>query len=290
MAMTTLTSLAGTIFAEEAIVAATQAAAPVKAFAHRFMESEREPGATITVPVFAVKEAQAFAGDYTANAASAEGTKIALETHLFDSKVFTDTDFAQCPVAFWKGAGQAVGKSVGLGILKTITNLLTADNLTGTGGAFNPTSGTKKTLAALTEKCEANDFDPAQSILLCSGAMYTQILSLMDAHVYGGPEAVQKALLPEGLYGFKQIVRCPTLTVNGAVVHCDAIGYGGTLLEPQSKNILEEFGYVQDEASGLSIGIRRFGVPTSGKNYIVGECLFGAKLVQPTKGFVVTAS
>jgi hypothetical protein len=290
MATTTLTSLAGNIFAEEALIAATLAAAPVKAFAHRFMESEREKGATITVPVFAVKEAQDFDGDYTKNADTADGTKIPLEKHLFDSKVYTDTDFAQCPVAFWKGAGKAVGKSVGLGICKTVTDLITTEKLTGQGGSFNPTTGTKKTLAALTEKCEANNFNPAESILLCSGAMYTQILSLMDAHVYGGPEAIRHALLPEGLYGFKQIVRCPTLTVNGAVVHCDAIGYGGTLLEPQSKSILEEFGYVQDEASGLTIGIRRFGEAKSGKNYIVGECLFGAKLVQPSKGFIVSAS
>lgn len=290
MAMTTLTSLAGTIFAEEAIVAATVQAAPVKAFAHRFTEAEREPGASITVPVFAVGEAQDFDGDYTKNAGKAEGQKIALEKHLFDSKVYTDVDFNQCPVAFWKGAGAAVGRAVGLGICKAITDLITADTLTGAGGSFNPTSGTKKTLAALTEKCEANGFDPAQSILLCSGAMYTQILSLMDAHVYGGPEAVQMGLLPEGLYGFKHIFRCPTLTTNGAVVHCDAIGYGGALLEPQSKTILEEFGYVQDEATGLSIGIRRFGEAKSGKNYIVGECLFGAKLVQPSKGFIVTAS
>ena len=82
MAMTTLTSLAGTIFAEEALVAATVQAAPVKAFAHRFTEAEREPGASITVPVFAVGEAQDFDGDYTKNAGKAEGQKITLEKHL----------------------------------------------------------------------------------------------------------------------------------------------------------------------------------------------------------------
>lgn len=290
MALTTLTSLAGTIFAEDCLLAAKVAAAPVKEFAHRFTEAERAPGGTIKIPVFAAKEAQTFAGDYTKNADSAEGVDLLLNAHKFDSKVYSDVDFAQCPVAFWKGAGAAVGKSVGLGICKTVTDLITATSLTGTGTTFSPTDGTRSKLAKLTTFCEKNDFDPAESILLCSGDVFTQILSLMEAHIYGGPEAVREGTLLPGLYGFKRIVRCPTLTVNAAVVHCDAIGYGGALLEPQSKAVLEEFGHVQDEASGLALGIRRFGVNTSGKNYIVGEILMGATLLQPSKGFIVAAS
>lgn len=289
MAGTTLTSLAGTIFAEEGLITAMNAIAPIKEFAHRFTEAEKAAGSTIKIPVFTAKAAQDFDGDYTKNADAAEGVDLLIDKHKFDSKVYSDTDFAQCPVAFWKGAGQAVGKSVGLGICKTVTDLITTDTLTGTGAVFSPSAGTKKQLAALSAQCEKNDFNPAESILLCSGDVYTQILSLMDAHVYGGPEAIREGSLLPGLYGFKRIVRCPTLTVNAAVVHCDAIGYGGALLAPQSKAVLEEFGYTQDEASGLAIGVRRFGVNTSGKNYIVGEILMGAKLLQPTKGFIVAA-
>lgn len=290
MALTSMTTLAGSLFAEELLVAATNEIAAVKEFAHRFTEAERGRGATITIPVFASKAAATFAGDYTDNADNADGTVINLSTHLYDSKVYTDVDFNQCPVAFWKGAGAAVGKSIGLGICKTVTDLVTAANLTGTGAVFSPTSGTTKQLAALSAQCEKNDFNPAESILLCSGEVYTHILSLMDAHVYGGPEAIRAGSLLPGVYGFKRIVRCPTLTVNAAVVHCDALGYAGTILEAQSKNILEEFGHVQDEGSGLAIGIRRFGEAKSGKNYIAGEVLMGAALLQPSKGFVVTAS
>ncbi len=287
-----MTSLAGQLFAEDMIIAATKGITAVKDFAHRFTEAERGIGAEIVVPVFAVAAAKDFAGDYTQGAGSAEGVAIPLNTHLYDSKVYTDEDFQKCPVAFWKGAGKAIGKSIALGIAKNVCGLINKTNIVKDAThekVITAASLTKKALADLTTLAENADFDPAEATLLCSGDLFTAILALMDANVYGGPEAVQKGELAEGCYGFGKIKRCNALSTAsgenlvGAIVHQDAIGYGGAPLMPQSTNILEEFGMITDPESGLTIGMRRFGEAKSGKNYIAAEALFGSKLLQPTK-------
>ncbi len=289
---TTMTSLAGKLFAEEMLVAAVKGVVPISKFAHRYTEAERSEGGEITVPVFAVGTAQTFAGDYTKNAGTADGVPIPLNKHFFDPKVYTDEDFQKCPVAFWKGAGRAVGKSISRSIAAEVCGLINKTNIPKSDAnekVLAVSSLTKKTLAALTETAEAADFNPAEATLLCSGDLFTTILSLMDANVYGGPEAVRKGSLAEGCYGFGNIMRCNALTTAsgenlvGAIVHNDALGYAGAPLMPQSRQVLEEHGLATDEPSGLTIGIRRFGVNTSGKNYIIGEVLMGSKVLQPTK-------
>ena len=283
-----IASLAGKLFAEEALVAATMAITPVSRFAHRYVEAENGKGASITVPLFDVGAAKDFGGDYTASAGSAKGVEIAINTHLFDNKEYTDRDFAQCPVAFWKGAGAAVGKSIGLGIAKKVVGLINKTNVKkdATHEVIFGTA-TKKGLAGLSVNAEKAGLDPAECTLLLGGKLFTETLAEMDSHIYGGDEAVKRGELTGGLYGFGHVMRCNCFTdgagenLLGAIVHNSAIGYASSPLAPESKNVLEEYGFQTDPASGLTIGFRRFGVNTSGKNYMIGEVLMGEALVQP---------
>ena len=286
-----IASLAGKLFAEKAIAAATRYITPLKDIAHRFDEAMHGNGDAITVPLFEAGEAQEFHDDYTAGADSASGIPIPLDKHFFKSKVFTDRDFQQCPVAFWQGAGIACGRAVGLKIDREVLGHINKTEIpkSNSGSEVVWNSFAKKSdFSKLSAYADALDFDPAESVLVLGPTPFAELLSLLDAHVYGGTEAVRLGMLVGGLYGFAGVVRSNSLkggaeNLNGAIVHRDAIGYAGAPLYPQSTAVLEEHGLETDPESGLVIGIRRWGDAKSGKNYMTAEALFGAKLLQPKK-------
>lgn len=295
MAGTTLTSLAGKLFSQQALVAATKAVFPISTIAHRYAEAETAPGSQIVVPLFDVPAAKDFDpddADYTSGTGTVSGVPINLDIHLFQGFNFTDYDFAQCPVAFWKGAGEAIGRALGLGIAAKVVGLINKTNVkkSATNEVVLASLAEKKSsLANLLNTAEAAGFDPAKSTLMLGGKLFSEAIALMDANVYGGPEAVRQGSLAPGCYGFGHIVRCNAFSaatgenLTGAIVAEGALGYCSAPLEPQGKAGLDEYGFATDPDSGLTIGFRRFSTQANGKNHFVGEVLMGAKLTQPTK-------
>lgn len=296
MAGTTLTSLAGKLFSEQALIEATKAVFPISTIGHRYVETESAPGTQIIVPLFDVPAAKDFdpdaGADYTSGSGTASGAPINLNIHLFQGYNFTDYDFAQCPVAFWKGAGASIGRALGLGIAAKVVGLINKTNIpkSATNEVVLASLAEKKSsLANLLNTAEAAGFDPARSTLMLGGKLFSEAIALMDANVYGGPEAVRQGSLAPGCYGFGHIVRCNAFSaatgenLTGAIVAEGALGYGSAPLEPQGKAGLDEYGFATDPDSGLTIGFRRFSTQANGKNHFVGEVLMGAKLTQPTK-------
>lgn len=293
MAGTTLTSLAGRLAANEALVAATHEIFQLSGVAHRYTEAENAKGASIVVPLFNVPTAKDFnppSVNYTSTDGNVEGVPINIDKHLFQGFKFSDVDFTQCPVSFWKGAGEAIGRSIGRGIASHVLSLINKTNIP--KSATNEkvlAAATKSAIAALTTATEEADFDPSKATLLLNGKLFSELCAVMDANVYGGPEAIRAGSLAPGCYGFGRICRCNGLSTDsgekltGAILSDDALGYACSPLEPQGKASLDEYGFATDQASGLTIGFRRFADVPNGVNYMVGEVLLGAKLIQPTK-------
>lgn len=294
MAGTTLTSLAGRLASQEALIAATREIFQISDIAHRYAEAESAQGASIVVPLFNVPTAKAFAPpttNYMSTDGTVSGVPINLDMHYFQGFKFADIDFAQCPVGFWKGAGEAIGKALGKAIAGNVVGLINKANVpkSATNEKVLAAADNKKAIAALTVAAEDADFDPAKATLLLSGKLFSELCAVMDANVYGGPEAVRAGSLAPGCYGFGRIRRCNALStatgenLTGAILSDDALGYACAPLEPQGKAGLDEYGFATDQASGLTIGFRRFADNANGTNYMVGEVLMGAKLLQPTK-------
>ncbi|MEG0803933.1 MAG: hypothetical protein RSF90_03140, partial [Pygmaiobacter sp.] len=176
MAGSTLTSLAGRIVSQEAIVEATKSITAVADFAHRFNEAETARGSVVVVPLFNVPVAKDFNPPnvkYTSAGGTVAGVEIPISDHIFEGFKFTDKDFAQCPVGFWKGGGAAIGRSLGLAIAQKIVGLINKTNVPKSAeNEFVLGKITKNSISDLVNRAELADIDASKSTLLLGGAAY----------------------------------------------------------------------------------------------------------------------
>lgn len=295
MAGTTLTSLAGRIAAESAIQAATAAITPIKNFARSFKEAEAQKGASIRVPIFDGAPAKDF-DKATANYAGTDkdvyGVDVLINQHLVKPVEYDDIDFVECPVDFWQGAGVTIGDAIGRGAVARTMALVNKTAIPKTGEGFSAANEVvfanpnKAKFAQLRAACAAVGIKPGETTALLDPVYFATMLAELDSSIYGGAEAIRNGSIP-ALFGFKAITECGELTTDegenlvGALVPTNAIAIAGRYLKPQSK--YDEAGTATDESTGLTIGFRRFGDLKTGENYLAGEILFGAKLIQPTK-------
>jgi len=280
---TTLTSLALTIAAEKAVVAATAKLAPLMAFSTGFKAAETQKGSSVIVPLFANKTAAAYnktTNNYASGDADVAGVSVPVDKHYVAGSAFEDIDFVETDAPFWQGAGEAIGKGLGKGILAAAFANITAAKFAKATKMSEADANNIKNWALLRKAADEADFDASESVVLLSSTHFAYLLSLLDASKYGGIDAVQRGVIP-GLFGFAAVISAPTLptTANlvGAIAHPQCMAVAGRLLKAQSTAAYDEIGYSSDDSSGLAIGWRRFGDPKTGTNYYAGEALFGVE-------------
>lgn len=280
---TTLTTLALTIAAEKSVVAASAKLAPLSAFSTGFKAAETQKGSSVIVPLFAQKAAAPFAkvgNNYASGAADVSGVEVPLDQHYVASAAYDDVDFVDADVAFWEGAGEAIGTGVAKGILGVAFSKFTAGNFKTKTTLSEADAANIRNWAMLRKAADDADFDASDSVLLLNSTYFAYLISLLDASKYGGDDAIKSGVIP-GLFGFKEVINAPTLPgandLVGAIAHPQCLAVAGRLLKAQSVAAYDELGYSSDDASGLAIGWRRFGDPATGENYYAGEALFGVE-------------
>lgn len=255
--------------------------APIKDFAHNFRDLEDRKGAAVVVPVFDLSAATEFnesTNDYCTNAGGVDAATVTLSSHLKQGITYTDRDAVETEVQWFRDGGKAVGDSVARGIYNTVMGLINTTNVTLTADAA---LSSKANFAALGSIADANNLDISQTVLMLNPTTYDTLLGTLDAYVYGGPEAIRSGYIPE-LYGFKAVVRAVGLNSAFKAVLADvnSIGMASRYLEPVGKDVLTAAWKGTDENSGLTIGFRAFSQPCKGRNYLIGEVLFGAKIIR----------
>ena len=166
---------------------------------------------------------------------------------------------------------------------------------TGTGETFSSAnevvmSGdlTKKSVAALRKACHDADISVRDTILALNPVKFAELLSLLDAHMYGGTEAIRDGMIPN-LYGYKAVMEMGSLSADtgenlvGALIPASAIAVASRTVDVLNPKLYDEIGTATDDNSGLVLQMRRGGDWKTGDSVATVECLFGAKLVQPTK-------
>jgi len=257
---TTLTTLALTIAAEKSVVAASAKLAPLKALR----------GSSVVVPLFATKTAEAFnasTNNYASGDADVSGVEVAVDKHYVAGSAYEDIDFVETDVAFWQGAGEAIGKGLAKGILSAAFANITSAKFSKSTKLAEADAANIKNWALLRKAADDADFDASESVLLLSSTYFAYLLSLLDASKYGGTEAVQRGEIP-GLFGFSSVINAPTLPTTGnlvgAIAHPQSMAVAGRLLKAQSTAAYDEIGYSSDDNSGLAIGWGGVGGPENG--------------------------
>jgi len=120
---------------------------------------------------------------------------------------------------------------------------------------------------------------PGMATLVLNGDFFSAVLGTLDAHTYGGTEAIRQARLPN-LYGFQEIVEWPDLGIPGFVCNPDAIAVANRYLAPVDPRGYEEVGTMTDDQTGLTLGLRRFMTRNAGKLNTSVELFYGRDVGQ----------
>lgn len=295
---TSLTSPQLVFSAEKAIEAAHKAIVKVSLFSTNFTADAAQPGSTLKVPLFSPSTAAQFdasANNYATVDGSLTYPSVTFANHVKHTFAFTDLDFTEIRGGgVWENAGKASGTAVGMAIASAVSGLINKTNIPKSGSPFSSknevvfSSVTLAATAALRDKCAKLGIDPARTVLMLEPATFASLLALLPANTFGGADAIRDGVIPS-CFGFKAVVENPYLTTTaaeylvGALVPEDALAVAGRRVEVQSPKVYQEVGYTTDEASGLTLTLRRFGKPETGENFASVEALFGAALVQPAK-------
>jgi hypothetical protein len=303
--------------ANTSILKAQRALRKVSMFATDFSAEAAQLGSTMMVQFFDDGEADNY-DEETNNYGHADGSSSMVPVTFTNhpKKTFalkpTDTLESVNGQKFFTGAGEAIGRAVSRAIFRTVSAQINSTNIkndpdavdevvdatgrkTGTllsFGAWNEAvfgtgAFSKKAVSIQCRQyCDAAEIDAGECVLMLNAKAYGEVLADLDAHAYGGTEAIRSGMI-EGLYGFGAVMENDLLLKNenlvGAIIPRNAIGVAGRTVPILNPHLVIDSGTVTDEGSGLTLTFRRIGDANTDRTAMTGEALFGAKLLQPTK-------
>lgn len=263
-------------------------------FATSFQGNAASEGTAIIVPVFAFASGAAdfLAGtnDYQTGAeAGVTGAKVLLNDHLVKAVVYSDMDFMEnSALGYWETSGKLIARYLAKGFIgKTLAKInKTAVTQESVFTAANAKA--KDLVAQLTSTAETYDINVGEASLILTPTLFANVLSILDANVYGGTEAIRSGRIP-GLFGFKSVMSTGQLSktaaekLNGAIVGGDALGLASRAVVVNSAKSYEEVGSMIDDKTNVAITFRRSVNFATGQNYMAGEILAGSKLLNAGK-------
>lgn len=267
---------------ESAVIAAHKNLAKLNLFAKNFSELQGVPGKSIAVPVYGLTPAAAFnatTNNYGSGSNEIGGELITLDQHLVKSITITDVEEAETGIRWATDSAYAIADMLTRGVNDYVFGLINATNVTTTA----TTPSTKAQVAGLYAIAANNDLPVDRCIVALKPTQFANVLSQLDANVYGGSEAIRLGVI-EGLYGFKGFVCAPNLPegTDGAIICDSAVGVASRYLFPGTEGAYPQAWSATDD-NGFTLGFRRFMDLASGSNKFAGDVLFGASLLQPTK-------
>ncbi len=292
--------------------------AKVSMFSTNFTADAAQKGSSLLIPVAhegAADEFDPSSNNYSHPNGTMRYTPMKFNHRPKHSFGFTEADFNLVNgTNFWQVSGQASANAIAGAIEKAVCGLITRTNIpvsgddkteftdengeefeTGTGCSFSSAnekvlSGdlSKKSVAALRSACYDAGIPTRETILALTPVKFAELLSLLDANMYGGTEAIRDGMIPN-LYGYKAVMELGSLSAStdekliGALIPASSIAIASRTLEVLNPKLYDEIGTMTDDKSGLVLQMRRGGDWATGQSVATVECLFGAKLVQPTK-------
>lgn len=302
--------------ANTSILKAQRALRKVSMFATDFTPEAAQLGSTMMVQFFDDGEAENY-DEETNNYGHADGSSSMVPVTFTNhpKKTFalkpTDTLESVNGQKFFMGAGEAIGRAVSRAIFKTVSQQINSTLIKTTGKDVftDPTTGretgtllsfgkwneavfgtdvfNKEAVATKCRQyCDAAEIDAGECVLMLNAKAYGEVLAGLDAHAYGGIEAIRNGMI-EGLFGFGAVMENDLFLKDqkliGAIVPRNAIGVAGRTVPILNPQLVIDSGTVTDEGSGLTLTFRRIGDANTDRTAMTGEALFGAKLLQPTK-------
>lgn len=271
------------VAAESAIQAAHANLAKLGLFAKSYSELAGTYGQSIAIPVYDLNAAGAFVADsnnYGSGVNEVDGAVLTLDQHLVKSVAISDRQLAETGINWMRDTTIAITDTLTRGVNAYVFGLINATNVTKT---VSSTLATKTLVAELYKTAADNDIPVDKCIVVLNPENYAKVLSVLDSNVFGGPDAIRYGVIPN-LYGFAGFVCTTNLPegTKGAIVMKDAIGVGARYLAPSVPDAYPE-SFIANDGDIMPLGFRRFMDLNKGIEFLAGDVLFGAKVLQADK-------
>jgi hypothetical protein len=275
---------------KQAVLVAHKNLAKIQLFSHTFTELEGRPGESIAVPVYDLTEGADFnagTNDYGTGNQEVGGVLINLDKHLVKSVSITDKELAYTGINWAKDTASALAERLTMDINKKIFNEINSTNVV-QEESFS--TDDKQTIASLYAIADKYDIPVDKAIVVLNPENYAKVLALVDYSTIGTGDYIETGVI-NGLFGFKGFVCSSNLPdgTDGAIIFDEAVGVASKYLAPMTANAYPEAWSATDD-NGFTIGFRRFMDLKSGKDNFACDCLFGVKLLQPTRIVRLVAS
>lgn len=242
-------------------------------------------GATVEVPLVANLTATTFDNDYTAEGGTLSNVSVSINNHKIVSVSISDTEYSKSSVAEVTKFSTQAGKALAQAVLESVYGLFvtTASSAAQYAATLTNLSAFTITNARSLRKALSDAKVPqTDRALILNTSLYDSLLSqsgLLDAGAFGGRDAIVDGRVPRvlGMNVYESLV-LPTnsISLSGIAVHPNAVAIAVRSLEPQAPSEYLAASTVTDPQTGLTIGVRRFYRPETGKHHMAFEAVWGA--------------
>lgn len=266
------------IASETAVLGLQKHMASLKFFAHNFSPVADRPFAGVQVPVFKLTDAAEFdetTNNWGSGTNEVDGVVVGLNKHFIKSISLDDVSAGETDINFLRDGSAAITEVISHAANKAVYGTINQTNVPTTADM----PATKAAYAGLLKICDDNGVNPYECVLALAPEQFGALLSVLDANIYGGPDAVRYGVVPN-LFGFRAVVMTSYLPegTKGAIIPYNTMGIVSRANKPAVDGYVATWTAENDD--GFTLGFRVFEDLKAGKMYLGADVLFGSQILQ----------
>ena len=251
------------------------------AFSTDVSDEVKDPGEKIQIPLVEMDEAGAFDranNNFARPAGTPKKATVTFGDPIITGFAVTAAQARNIQKRWWEGKADLNATAVAASASTAVTNLVTGENFekavtsVGTASSFAK-SGVAKIAAAVSNS--TNKLRVKFSTLALSGEYFYNLLSGLDASVYGGTEAIRHGVIP-GLFGFGRVMLMHGLDIPGFVCEPSAIAFGARAFRPVDDKPYTAVRDIKEPERGLTLCLVEYPDGPSGDLSESITCQIGA--------------
>jgi len=228
------------------------------AFSTDVSDEVTAPGEKIQVPLVEMDEAGTFDranNNFARPAGTPKTATVTFGDPIIAGFAVTAAQARNIQRRWWEGKAELNATAVAASASTAVTNLVTKANfakaVTNVGNAASFAKAGVAKIAAAIENA-TNKLRVKFSTLALSGEYFYNLLSGLDANVYGGTEAIRNGVIP-GLFGFGKVMLVHGLDCPGFVCEPSAIAFGARAFHPVDDTPYRAVREIKEPESGLTL-------------------------------------
>ena len=253
------------------------------AFSTDVSDEVKDAGEKIKIPLVEMDDAGTFDranNNFARPAGTPKAATVTFGDPIITGFAVTAAQARNIQKRWWEGKAELNATSVASSASTAVTNLVTRANfakaVTNVGNASSFVKAGVAKIAAAVENA-TNKLRVKFCTLALSGEYFYNLLSGLDANVYGGTEAIRNGVIP-GLFGFGRVMLMHGLEIPGFVCEPSAIAFGARAFRPVDDRPYNTVREIKEPESGLTLTLVEYPDGPSGDLSESITCQIGASV------------